>query len=384
MATAGVETVRSDAVWDWIEPNQPAGAAHQYNWGGLDGVVSSYASHGLRWAPIVDFSVPWDRQVAGQHISPPAGIANYAAYAGALAARYGDGGSFWITHPLLPYLPVHSYEIWNEENLPLFWQPTPDPSRYADLYIAARQAIHAAQPRALVLVGGLSGPAAANQFVAGMFASHPGLAAQIDGVGLHPYAAAANDALNLVVSLRHELAALGAGAAPIAITEVGWPTGGSAWPVSDSQRASYLSSLDDQLARSDCGVVSFSPHTLVNLGQDPGNLDDSYGLYHPDATPTASAIAYSNASLILEGRAASSAPNGTLRLCGGSSAAPPGSSGVRLRTSLRSPRQRAAHRAKRRVSRRHSHGGRRRALNGAGNPYRARQMRPLRTVSTNR
>jgi hypothetical protein len=156
MAAAGVETVRSDAVWAWVEPYPPVAGVHRYDWGALDGIVAEYASRGLRWAPIVDFSVPWDRQVAGQSISPPAGIDNYVAYAGALAARYGDGGSFWSSNPALAYLPVHSWEIWNEENSAGFWQPAPDPSRYADLYIAARRAIQAVEARATVLVGGLA------------------------------------------------------------------------------------------------------------------------------------------------------------------------------------------------------------------------------------
>jgi hypothetical protein len=351
MAAAGVETVRSDAVWAWVEPYPPVAGVHRYDWSTLDGIVAGYASRGLRWAPIVDFSVPWDRLVAGQNISPPAGLDNYVAYAAALAARYGDGGSFWSSNPTLPYVPVHSWEIWNEENSSGFWQPAPDPSRYADLYRAARRAIQAVQTRATVFVGGLV-PNGADEFLAAMVAHRPDLIRQLDGVAFHPYAATADDAVALVVSLRHELVALRMPTASIAITEVGWPTAGSAWAVSDAQRAAFLSSLDDRLARSNCGVSSFSPHTLVTAEQDPSNHEDWYGLYHPDGSPSASALAYANQSIALEGRVSTTRPSGTLNLCETAVAATPPARSTPLPVAVRpSHRRRSRHRARRRLLR---------------------------------
>jgi hypothetical protein len=315
MAAAGVETVRSDASWQWVEANPPQNGAHRYNWDPLDLRVWALAKHGLRWAPTIGWSTPWDRTVAGLYISPPAGIDNYAAYAGALAARYGDHGSFWSLHPELPYLPVHSWEIWNEENLPGFWSPAPDPTRYADLYLAARAAIHAAQPRATVFVGGLSNHNWA-EFLDGMFAQRPKLRGQIDGVGFHPYTANVDDSIATVVAFRHKLVALGEPNVPIAITEVGWPTAGPVNVLSDDGRAYHLSALTDRLARSDCGISSISPHTWIALGQDPTNQEDSYGLVHADGTPSKSEIAYSLVAQELEGSMASPISTAKLYLCG--------------------------------------------------------------------
>ena len=34
--------------------------------------------------------------------------------------RYGPYGSFWLEHPAVPYLPIRSWEIWNEENIVTF------------------------------------------------------------------------------------------------------------------------------------------------------------------------------------------------------------------------------------------------------------------------
>ena len=43
------------------------------------------------------------------------------------AERYGPDGSFWVEHPDVPYLPIRTWEIWNEENIVTFSDPT-DPS----------------------------------------------------------------------------------------------------------------------------------------------------------------------------------------------------------------------------------------------------------------
>ncbi len=46
--------------------------------------------------------------------------------------RYGPEGSFWEENPDLPFLPIRSWEIWNEENIVTFAQPRPGRLRRAD------------------------------------------------------------------------------------------------------------------------------------------------------------------------------------------------------------------------------------------------------------
>jgi hypothetical protein len=315
MAATGVETVRTDAVWAYVEPNPPQGGAHHYDWNALDAIVSALAQHGLRWTPVIDFSVPWDRAVAGSNVSPPAGVANYAAYAAALASRYGDHGSFWSSNPSLYYLPVHAWEIWNEENQQGFWAPAPDPGRYTDLYLAARAAIHGVQPGAIALVGGLSNYKATD-FLAAMLAQRPAARGHLDGVAFHPYAKNADESLAAVVDLRRKLVDLGESSVPIAITEVGWPTSGPFNVLSDTDRATALRTVTDRLARSDCGVRSVSPHTWITNESKPGNAEDWFGLAHPDGTLSATAVAYGQLVRGLEGLAALAGQTGKLHLCG--------------------------------------------------------------------
>ncbi len=123
LAQTGATIVRSDALWEDSEPQPPIGFVHRYDSSFDDRVVGALAAHGLQWLPNIDYSTSWAQSAPGQDHSPPALASDYAAYAGALAARYGPGGA------------------------------------YADLYANASAAITAVEPGARVVIGGLARPA---------------------------------------------------------------------------------------------------------------------------------------------------------------------------------------------------------------------------------
>jgi hypothetical protein len=187
----GIQVVRSDAPWSDIQPNAPTATDPGWQWGPTDAWVTALASHGLTWEPILDYAVGWAKSCTG--FCAPDSDATYAAYAQAVAARYGAGGAFWAANPGLPYRPVQIFEVWNEENVSTYYIA---PARYATLYAAARTAIHGVDPAAAVIVGGLGDDGQtfdANAdypafYVKSMFAADPGLAGNVDGFGLHPYA----------------------------------------------------------------------------------------------------------------------------------------------------------------------------------------------------
>src|SRR5215218_5494800 len=112
VSASGIRQARTDAFWMWAEPQAPQNGNHSYHWGRLDDVAGALASHGLRWLPILDYSAHWAASDPDYH-SPPTNMADYAAYAGEFAKRYGRGGTYWADHPA-GALPVTSYEIWNE------------------------------------------------------------------------------------------------------------------------------------------------------------------------------------------------------------------------------------------------------------------------------
>lgn len=303
MRGTGVRLVRYDARWDQIEPEAPVGGRHDYRWRHYDAVAGSLARQGLRWLPILTYSPAWAGEVPTTFRTPPRDPADFAAFARDFAARYGRGGSFWKLHPDLPYLPVTAYEIWNEPNGHYFWRPGPDPAQYADLYMAAREAIHALDGHAQVLVGGLVYPGSWH-FLRGILAHRPDASGRLDGVALHPYGMRDDSiaqVIRRIAHLRYTLQIYGQ-RPRIWITEVGWTTQGPAnhphfVPLTESERAARLSALLWRLGTSDCGVRRVLPHTWVTPEEHSSNVEDWFGVANPrTAALYPSALAYGRAA----------------------------------------------------------------------------------------
>jgi hypothetical protein len=288
MARAGVKVVRLDAEWRRVEQNAPNASGHHYDWRFYDAVVATLAKRGIRWYPIVDYSAPWSGTIPGAWRSPPASLDAYAEYAGALVRRYGRGGEFWAAHPELPRVPVQQWELWNEENGAYFWPSAPDPVRYAALYEQTRTAIHAVDPAATAVVGGLINHSA-GWFLWSMLQARPGMT--IDAVGLHAYADTVPGALAWIRGIRSVLTTAGRPNVPIEVTEVGWTTQGSAVATSEAARAALIRQLLPAVA-AEPGVTRLILHTWVSREQYASQPEDWYGLFHPDATPSASGTAF--------------------------------------------------------------------------------------------
>jgi len=323
MKQHGVEVVRLGAWWSDLEPGPPVDGVHRYSWSELDPKVAALARNGLRWEPLISFSATWGSTVEGDYNAPPKGTENMAAFAGALAKRYGPGGEFWAANPQLPQLPVEAYELWNEQNAALYWSPASSaPEKYAELYQAVRNAVHAAQPAARVVVGGLAatvdGVLPADDFMRRMLAHRPGLRGNIDAVGLHPYARDPEGVLENVAKFRARLDAIAGPGIPIEITEIGWTT----VDVSESRRAANLGEVTSKLSRSDCGVERLMAYSWVGPELDSGDREQWFGIVRKDGTPRPSASAFADA--IRSARASGD----TVSVCGGAAAEQARESGV--------------------------------------------------------
>jgi hypothetical protein len=291
LRSSGATVARSDALWELIEPVAPVGGVHHYVWGFDDSTAGALALRGLQWLPIVDYTAPWTRSSpVGSH-PPPASTSDYAAFAAALASRYGPGGSFWRFHPAIPANPVHTYEIWNEPDNPTFWSPAPDAVRYADLYLRARDAITAVDPSARVLIGGLTNPVA---FLPALIDSRPDLRGHVDGVAIHPYAPRPEGLLTQVRAARDVLRAEGLGDVPLYVTEFGWttrPAHALDWAPAD-QRPGYIASTLTALGHSNCGIAAVVLYTWMTLERNPANREDWYGIHPPEGGSSADVAAF--------------------------------------------------------------------------------------------
>jgi Glycosyl hydrolase catalytic core len=287
---AGVTHGRIDFPWDAVQPRGPLG--HSYDW--TDKAVTALANQGIVATPMLGYSAPWAATQPGNPKAPPRNLGDYVAFAQLMVRRYGPGGSFWTSHPKVPYLPVHRWEIWNEPNLPqVFWQTGSDPDEYARMYIGARAAIKAVDPTAMVIVAGMNSDDPG--FVTQMYASHPELRGQVDGLGIHPYASTVQGVLDSVRTFRAELDAQGETSVPMEVTEVGWQRHGSTnLTIDGSQRAAYMAEVANILARSDCNIDAFEPYTWETAEQDPANGEDWFGMWSPTQGLLPTGQAYAN------------------------------------------------------------------------------------------
>ena len=104
--------------------------------------------------------------------------ASFGQFAAAVAQRYAPQG-------------VQDFEIWNEPNNTVFWQPAPNPAAYVQILQAADTDIKAVDPGAFVITAGLAPETTQNgninevTFLQDMYAD--GAKGYFDAVGDHPY-----------------------------------------------------------------------------------------------------------------------------------------------------------------------------------------------------
>ncbi|MGD1994785.1 MAG: O-antigen ligase family protein [Anaerolineae bacterium] len=129
IAGAGFDRVRQTFPWATIEP-QPG----TYDWTVWDRIVEETTSRGLDLVAVLD--------VAPAHAGAPPSPDDFASFAQALAARYGER--------------IDAYQIWHNPNLADGWGGYTDPAAYAQLLQQAAEVIRAVDPEARILLGSLA------------------------------------------------------------------------------------------------------------------------------------------------------------------------------------------------------------------------------------
>jgi polysaccharide biosynthesis protein PslG len=246
---AGAGLVRQTFDWTLIE-HSPG----RYYFPYYDRFVAALAERGLRLLPIL-FNPPPFRSSAPPRARrrgtyPPRRFADLGAFGAVLARRYGPGGSFWRSRPRLPQLPVRSWQIWNEPNVPVYWPPGPDAAAYARLLRVTGQAIKRVDPGAEIVTAGLAESELGvplQSYLEGMYEA--GAAGTFDVLALNPFAPDARGVLGVVHAARRVSAAHG-DFTPVWITEFGWATGGppSAFRVGEGEQADLIEETLVELA----------------------------------------------------------------------------------------------------------------------------------------
>ena len=222
IAALGVGTVRQTMDWSLIQPKRRV-----FHWGRYDSWVTVTARNGIRVLPIVFNPPDWasrrPARGAKRGTYPPRNFTVFAAFARRAAARYGPNGSFWKAHPEVPYLPIRSWQIWNEPNLPVYWQPRPSAKQYVGLLRATASAIRAVDPTAEILTAGL--PKSKLGIPLETYVKQiidAGGAPYFDTLAVNPYAQTASGVLEFLDAMRAALDADGATDKGLYATEFGW------------------------------------------------------------------------------------------------------------------------------------------------------------------
>lgn len=278
MAAMNVKWVRADFDWSDIE-REPG----QFNWSYQDRVVQEAMARQMQVIAILTYTPGWARPPGTTSHAPPERVSDYAAFAHAAVTRYAPLG-------------VRTWEIWNEPNASEFWQPRPDPERYAELFRAIAGAVRAVDPGATLLTGGLTRGADAADgsrlsqmtYLEHLYAN--GAAQLADAVAVHPYSfpwLPMQDSPSLVGGfddlprLRSLMVRHGDTDKKIWITEFGAPTGTVPGAMSETDQADTIRQARRQV-QSWTWAGPLIYFELRDEGTDPADIQQHFGLVRRD------------------------------------------------------------------------------------------------------
>lgn len=232
---AGIESLRRPFNWQQIEP-RPG----HFDFAAYDGIVADAARQGLTMFPFLGEPPAWavDRPAGERGWRPPRHNADFARFAAAAVRRWGPRGTFWLEHPKVPYRPIRDWQVWNEPNLPVLWQPEPDAAAYVRLLRTAARAMHAADPGVTVIAAGVPDSALGGvpqaRYLRQLYAA--GVAGAADALAVHAYAPDPAGVAALVARARRIMTARGDGS-PLWVTEFGWASQGEPSLFTTTERA---------------------------------------------------------------------------------------------------------------------------------------------------
>lgn len=226
---AGIGVMRQ--VFDWAAIERTPG---RYTFARHDRYVIDLARQGMRAMPIV-FNPPEFRSSAPARgrrpgTYPPREPAAMGRFAAALVRRYGPRGTLWQRRPEIGPLPIRSWQVWNEPNLPAYWPAGPDATEYTRLLRATSAAIKRADPAAEVVSAGLPNSRLGvplDRYVADMYRA--GAGGSFDALAIHPYSREPKGVLTALASTRNVMDRHG-DRGPIWVTEFGWADAGPESP----------------------------------------------------------------------------------------------------------------------------------------------------------
>jgi hypothetical protein len=174
LAATGVKWARCQTGWARTERSK---GSYDFAW--LDGVVDSLATIGIQ---------PWFNFGYGNKLYTPEAATEYAV--GFVPLYTAEARAAWVKYTQTIAeryrTRVRHWEIWNEPNIPNFWQPTkPNPADYVELVKLTAPEIRKRVPNAVIIGGALASIPSVIDYLEQCL--ELGLANFVDKISFHPY-----------------------------------------------------------------------------------------------------------------------------------------------------------------------------------------------------
>jgi hypothetical protein len=249
MRSAGVRTLRDNLSWSVVEP-----VRGQRAWDRYDAVFERAARSGIEVVPVLVGTPSFAAKIP--QYPPRAGARRaWTRFVRDAVARYGHGGSFWRAHPELPLQPVTAWQVWNEPNLPFWWNGRPNVNQYLTLLKQTRAAIRSRDARARIVLAGMPVTARDTRvpnYLRAVYARQ-GVKRLFDVVAIHAFAGSAVGAVGVVRRTRSIMRSARDSGTPIWVTEIGWGSQPTAAPphlsTDEATQAARLTASLTTLAR---------------------------------------------------------------------------------------------------------------------------------------
>ena len=197
---------------------------------------------------------------------------------------------------------VQHWELWNEPNIDVFWEPKPDAKEFFDVVRVGYEAAKRGNPKCTVIMPGLAGPGDGGwgmPFLDDLLKM--GAARYCDAIAIHPYRQSTPEESDLVGDLRHisDLAAAHGGRRRIWYTEECWTThipGGST-----EERQAQMLARAYVLSLASGFVERLIWFRLHDSGADRFYTEDNYGMCYGDLTPKPAWFAQRTLATLLDG-----------------------------------------------------------------------------------
>jgi len=260
-----------------------------------DDLIDQAKAHGIRILGLLGFPPKWASTAPDDAARPwvyKPKLDAWARFVEGVTRRYRGVVDHW--------------ELWNEPNISVFWEPTPDAKEFFDVARVGYEAAKRGNPACTVITPGLAGPGRnlwGMSFLDDLIGL--GVPKHCDALSIHPYRQDSPEESDLVGDLTHlgDLSAEHGARRNLWITEWCWTTqlGAQLGGGSDERRSAQMLGRGIVLALATGLIDRLIVFRLHDPGVDRFYTEHNYGLCWNDLTPKPAYFALRTCAELLDG-----------------------------------------------------------------------------------